>query len=114
MAAAEAIAGALAAAFPVHAAQLVVVPFSATHRIGIEEVETLLGEWLAPFALDDRRKASAQRKGPAIKGSAAGPETPVAGIIHREGTRSGRKAGDVAVRFDRPLTPVRVPRRNQT
>ena len=62
----------------------------------------------------DRRKASAQRKGPAIKGSAAGPETPVAGIIHREGTRSGRKAGDVAVRFDRPLTPVRVPRRNQT
>jgi len=36
----------LAAAFPLHAAQLVVVGFSATHRIGIDEAEATLGAWL--------------------------------------------------------------------
>ena len=57
-----------------------VVPFSATRRIGIETAEAMLGAWLAPYAATMRapRIASAQhqRKGPAIKGSGAGPETP--------------------------------------
>ena len=33
-----------------HAAQVTVVPFSATRRIGIEEAETLLGAWLGVTA----------------------------------------------------------------
>jgi len=36
----------LAAAFPLHGPRLVVVGFSATHRIGIEEAEATLGAWL--------------------------------------------------------------------
>ena len=37
---------ALAAAFPAHAAQVAVVPFSATRRIGVEAAEAVLGGWL--------------------------------------------------------------------
>jgi GTP-binding protein len=36
----------IAAAFPVHTAQVAVVGFSATRRIGIEEAETTLAAWL--------------------------------------------------------------------
>jgi GTP-binding protein len=36
----------VAAAFPVHIAQVVVVGFSATRRIGIEEAEATLARWL--------------------------------------------------------------------
>ena len=37
----------IAAAFPVHAAQLTIVGFSATRRIGIEEAEATLCAWLS-------------------------------------------------------------------
>jgi len=78
-AAAEAIAGALAAAFPVHATQLAVVPFSATHRIGIEEVETLLGEWLVPFALTIEERRAPKEKAPRSRGVPRGPKRPSRG-----------------------------------
>ena len=46
----------VAAAFPAHAAQVAVVPFSATRRIGIEEAEAmLLAEWLGESELRCRR-----------------------------------------------------------
>jgi GTP-binding protein len=41
---------ALEAAFPTQAAQVVVVPFSATRRIGVEAAEAILGAWLAPYS----------------------------------------------------------------
>jgi GTP-binding protein len=48
-------------AFPIGAPNVVVQLFSATTRQGVEEAETTIAEWLP------------QRKGPAVKGSDAGP-----------------------------------------
>jgi GTP-binding protein len=42
----------IAAAFPVHMAQVVVVGFSATRRIGIEEAEATLAAWLGESIFD--------------------------------------------------------------
>jgi GTP-binding protein len=42
----------LVAAFPVHSAQVAVVGFSATRRIGIEEAEARLAAWLGESAFD--------------------------------------------------------------
>lgn len=40
----------VSATFPLHAAQLTIVPFSATHRLGIEATELLLWKWLGGYA----------------------------------------------------------------
>jgi len=48
--AARAIERDVAAAFPVSVAQVAVVPFSATRRIGIERAEAVLAEWLGESA----------------------------------------------------------------
>ena len=42
----------VAAEFPVSVAQVAVVPFSATRRIGIERAEAVLSEWLGESASD--------------------------------------------------------------
>jgi GTP-binding protein len=77
--AAEAVARALASAFPVHARQVAVVPFSATHRIGIEEAEALLGEWLKPFASQLEEKRAPKEKAPRSRGVPRGPKRPSRG-----------------------------------
>ena len=105
-AAAGAIEDAVAAAHPPHAAQVTVIPFSATRRLGIEEAETLLGAWLdvtADRSLPRSRGTAARscrqaKKRPRDQGECRGARN----ALRRErsatqGTRSGRKAGDVAV-----------------
>src|SRR4029078_4044958 len=70
---------------------------NASHRIasGRSDSRRLVGI-RAGFAQRGRaRKRRTKRKGPAAKGSGPGPEMPRIGRIHYEGTRSGRKAGDV-------------------
>jgi GTP-binding protein len=47
----RAIARDLATAFPAHASQVAVVPFSATHRIGIDAAEATLAAWLGDGAV---------------------------------------------------------------
>lgn len=42
----------IAAAFPMHSAQVAVVAFSATRRIGIEEAEATLAAWLGESSFD--------------------------------------------------------------
>ncbi len=78
-AASAAITHALAAAFPAHAGQVAVVPFSATHRIGIEETEILLGEWLKPFAPPIEEKRAPKEKAPRSRGVPRGPKRPSRG-----------------------------------
>jgi len=81
--AAEDIAKAVAAAFPAHVAQVAVVPFSATHRIGIEPVEETLGAWLTPYAAEDAgSRIAAERpkeKAPRSRGVPRGPKRPSQG-----------------------------------
>jgi GTP-binding protein len=63
----------IAEAFPAHAAQVTVVPFSATRRIGIEAAEATLGGWLgfeAPRAKLDPPK----EKAPRSRGVPRGPK----------------------------------------
>jgi len=68
----------LAAAFPVHVAQVAVVGFSATRRIGIEEAEATLSGWLGVSAFAGRGVDSgAQKEGaPRSRGMARGPKNP--------------------------------------
>jgi GTP-binding protein len=76
--AARAIERDVAAAFPVSAAQVAVVPFSATRRIGIEIAEAMLAQWLPDSPLEtegpqfDRTKEEAPRP----RGMARGPKYP--------------------------------------
>ena len=68
----------IAMAFPVHAAQVTVVPFSATRRIGIEATEATLRAWLGE-SLPDRSEpapALAKEKAPRPRGMARGPKYP--------------------------------------
>ena len=60
----------VAAAFPVHAAQVTVVPFSATRRIGIETAEAMLADWLGESRFDAgrQRSRSAPKKRPRVQG----------------------------------------------
>lgn len=44
--------------FPVHSTQIRVIAFSATHRIGIEEAEALLADWLGEEGQDPGAMAS--------------------------------------------------------
>ena len=73
-----------------------VIVFSASSRQGVDDADAALERWLASSGA--RGPASSRndrnRKGPAIKGSDAGPQNARAGEAGT-GTRSGRKAGDV-------------------
>jgi GTP-binding protein len=68
---------ALAASFPEHAAQVAVVPFSATRRIGIDAAEAALSLWLdgagaaGPTASGERKE-----KAPRSRGVTRGPKYP--------------------------------------
>ncbi len=75
-----AIAGAIAEAFPIHGAQVSIVPFSATRRIGIEAAESILGAWLglAPGDGDRQPAPPAKEKAPRSRGVARGPKRPAA------------------------------------
>lgn len=65
----------LAAAYPAHAAQVHVVPFSATHRQGIEAAEAVIGDWLDDDAGDAGRvPAPAKEKAPQTRGVSRGPK----------------------------------------
>ncbi len=85
--AADAIARALADAFPVHAAQVAIVPFSATHRIGVEAAETTLAAWLAPLSAapgkSQRARATPKEKAPRSRGVPRGPKRPSRGCSPR-------------------------------
>jgi GTP-binding protein len=66
------------AAFPVHAAQVAVVAFSATRRIGIEAVEATVAGWLGESAFDGGAPAPVDEKErtPRSRGMARGPKDP--------------------------------------
>ena len=68
----------LAAAFPVHEAQLTVVPFSATRRIGIEATEAMLRGWLGETLHDGggQMPMRTKEKAPRSRGLARGPKNP--------------------------------------
>ena len=73
------IVAALAGAFPLHAAQVSVVPFSATRRIGVEAAEAVLGAWLGPNAAmmnDEESEAQPKEKAPRTRGVSRGPKRP--------------------------------------
>ena len=68
--AAAAIRRELAERYPAHASRLTVIPFSATRGVGVAEADAILVALARPrSACGDAQK----RKGPAIKGSDAGP-----------------------------------------
>ena len=68
----------VAAAFPLHAAQVTVVPFSATRRLGIETAEALLANWLGESESDAMAEATAgpKEKASRPRGMARGPKYP--------------------------------------
>jgi GTP-binding protein len=70
----------IADAFPLHAAQVSVVSFSATRRIGIEAAEAALGGWLGLVSGDGEQRPQAARPGkeraPRSRGVARGPKSP--------------------------------------
>ena len=65
-------------AFPVHAAQIAVVAFSATRRIGIEAAEAMLAGWLGESVFDGGAPATvdAKERTPRSRGMARGPKDP--------------------------------------
>lgn len=74
---------ALAEAFPMQATQIVVIPFSATNRLGLEAAESVLGEWLMAQEGGPVRepgyKVSAKEKAPRTRGVPRGPKRPSRG-----------------------------------
>ena len=68
----------VAASFPVHVAQVTIVPFSATRHIGIETAEATLSEWLGEQDSDaaDAGSGSAKEEAPRPRGMARGPKYP--------------------------------------
>jgi len=74
----RAIERAIAAAFPVHAAQVTVVGFSATRRIGIAAAEATLARWMGESTVDAARLpvVGAKEKAPRSRGMARGPKYP--------------------------------------
>lgn len=77
----RAIAHAIDDAFPMHAARVRVVPFSATRRIGIETAEAILGEWLGDVVAvaagdEDRTTGPTKEKAPRSRGVPRGPKCP--------------------------------------
>jgi GTP-binding protein len=77
----QGIKGALAAAFPSQAAQVTIVPFSATRRIGVEAAEAVLGAWLAEgdATSGDAAAAAAKERAPRTRGVPRGPKRPARG-----------------------------------
>jgi GTP-binding protein len=90
-AAVVAIRRALTDALPQAGHALRVIAFSATSREGVDAANDVLADWLGSADSEPSRRIE---KGPAIKGSDAGPQNARAGVAGT-GTRSGRKAGDV-------------------
>jgi GTP-binding protein len=78
-----AIAREIAEAFPAHAAQITVVPFSATRRIGIDAAEATLGGWLGfePARATPQHRAgnAPKEKAPRSRGVPRGPQRPSQG-----------------------------------
>lgn len=76
----RAIATAVAEAFPAHAAAVEIVPFSATRRLGIDVVETLLGSWLGVTVASIAEARSTDdatiEKAPRARGVPRGPKRP--------------------------------------
>ena len=68
----------VAAAFAVHAAQVTIVPFSSTRRIGIEAAEATLSEWLGEpgFGGAEAGSGTAKEEAPRPRGMARGPKYP--------------------------------------
>jgi GTP-binding protein len=69
----------IAEAFPAHAAQVTVVPFSATRRIGIEAAEATLGRWLGAETAEiefSRATDGPKEKAPRSRGVPRGPKRP--------------------------------------
>lgn len=69
---------AIATAFPAHAAQASVVPFSATRREGIEQAEATLADWLGATASASPVPPPdpAKEKAPRSRGVTRGPKRP--------------------------------------
>jgi GTP-binding protein len=74
----RAIEGDVAAAFPLHTAQVTVVPFSATRRLGIEAAEAMLADWLgeSESAVPTAVTSGTKEKAPRPRGMARGPKYP--------------------------------------
>jgi hypothetical protein len=68
----------VAAAFPAHVAQVAVVPFSATRRIGIETAEAMLADWLgdSKYEASGAAPAGTKEEAPRPRGMARGPKYP--------------------------------------
>jgi GTP-binding protein len=68
----------VAEAFPLHVAQVAIVPFSATRRLGIETAEAMLASWLGESqpAATDEETAGPKEKAPRPRGMARGPKYP--------------------------------------
>jgi GTP-binding protein len=68
----------IASAFAFAVAQVAVVPFSATRRIGIEAAEAMLAQWLPESAYDaeDPHFESTKEDAPRPRGMARGPKYP--------------------------------------
>jgi len=68
----------IAAAFPVHAAQVTVVAFSATRHIGIAPAERVLAQWLGDPATDAAGPVpeATKEKAPRSRGVTRGPKSP--------------------------------------
>jgi len=67
----------LHAAFPAHAAQVTLVPFSATRRMGLEDAEAVLGAWLGDVPVE---VASPEKeRAPRTRGVPRGPKRPPRG-----------------------------------
>ena len=69
---------ALVAAFPAHAAQVTVVPFSATRRMGVESAEAVLRTWLGQESGDVAAEPT-KEKAPRTRGMPRGPKRPSRG-----------------------------------
>ncbi len=83
----------IAAAFPVHTAQIAVVGFSATRRIGVEQAEATLGAWLAEAGAS--RRGRPEKKEPRAQGEWRGARKTPGRSGHRRGhplrEESGRR-----------------------
>jgi GTP-binding protein len=67
----------IAAAFPYAAAQVAIVPFSATHRTGIEAAEAVLAQWVpAGTASAETQFEPPKEEAPRPRGMARGPKYP--------------------------------------
>jgi GTP-binding protein len=74
---------ALVTTFPAQSAQVAVVPFSATRRMGVEAAEAVLREWLGEgdgnAVLEESPATSSKEKAPRTRGVPRGPKRPSRG-----------------------------------